>query len=350
MSTKLIITPERMYYEPGTIIGDRYKIIAALGSGGMATVYSAKSIENPDFQVALKIFYPGIIRSAEARDRFRTEILAAYRVPHENVIQVYEFFDQGDLFAFALELADGGDLYRRLQRGPLSQTETIDMMDQIAAGLSAIHEADIVHRDLKPENILLTRAGRAKISDFGVARLAGIQTPTQSGHIVGTPRYVSPEYVASGKCDLRCDIFALGIMAFEMLTRKAPFPDHQGEVLSSRRFDPSTRTYLKDCHIDYTEDLENIIERCLALTTERRYQRADQIRTDIALLRAGKALSPETIAFAKKNKGFFTSEWKRTKSGSLGFGTLNESSNFSLISLTNIIIGLSLILVLLSMQ
>lgn len=339
-----------MYYEPGTIIGDRYKIITALGSGGMATVYAAKGIENPEFKVALKIFYPGIIRSAEARDRFRTEILAAYRVPHENVIQVYEFFDEGDLFAFALEMADGGDLYRRLQRGPLSQEETIDMIDQIAAGLSAIHEADIVHRDLKPENILLNKSGKAKISDFGVARLAGIQTPTQSGHIVGTPRYVSPEYVATGKCDLRCDIFALGIMAFEMLTRKAPFPDHQGDVLSRKRFDPSTRIYLKDCHIDYTEGLENIIERCLALSIERRYQRADEIRADIALLRAGKALTPETIAFAKRNKGFFTNEWKRTKTGTFASRASIDPSNFSWVSMTNIIIGLSLLVALISLQ
>ncbi len=341
---------EEMYYEPDTIIGDRYKIISALGSGGMATVYSAQGLENTDFRVALKIFYPGILRSAEAKDRFRTEILAAYRVPHDNVIQVYEFFDQGDLFAFALEMADGGDLYRRLQRGCLSEEETIDMIDQIAAGLSAIHDADIVHRDLKPENILLTKTGKAKISDFGVARLAGIQTPTQSGHIVGTPRYVSPEYVTTGKCDHRCDIFALGIMAFEMLTKKYPFPDHQGDVLSKKRFDHSTRIHLKDCHIGYSEGLENIIERCLALSLERRYQRAEEIRVDIKLLRAGKPLTPETVICAKRCKGFFASEWKKENTSTFFLGSPQQSSTVSWVSVTNIIIGLTILVALLSVQ
>jgi serine/threonine protein kinase len=139
-------------------------------------------------------------------------------------------------------------------------------------------------------------------------------------------------------------------MAFEMLTKKAPFPDHQSDVLSRKRFDPSTRIYLKECHIDHSEGLENIIERCLSLSVERRYQRADEIITDIELLRAGKALTPDTVTYAKRSKGFFTNEWKKGNTGTFIFGPPKQSSTVSWISITNIIIGLSLIVALVSQQ
>jgi eukaryotic-like serine/threonine-protein kinase len=332
-----------MYYETGTIIGNRYKIMRVLGSGGMATVYSAMSVADPDFKVALKIFYPGIVRSAESKDRFRTELLASYRVPHENVVQVYEFFDDDNIFAFALELVDGGDLFSRLERGPLSESEVLKIIVQVASGLRAIHDADIIHRDLKPENILLNSAGKVKISDFGVARLTGLRTPTQSGNIVGTPRYVSPEYVITGKCDHRSDIFALGFMAFEMLTKKTPFPDHEQEILSRKRFDPTYRTFLKDCHVEYSEEFEAIVERMLSISMERRYQKAEDIIEDIQQHEEGKPLTPETINFAKRAKGQFTEDWKRINTGKYSFGTPEAYSDVSWISITNLCLVLCLI-------
>jgi serine/threonine-protein kinase len=284
-----------MYFNPQSIIGKKYKIVKAIGAGGMATVYAAESLSDPSFKVALKVFYPGIIKSAEAKDRFRNEVLAAYRVPHENVIQIYECFDEDNLFAFSQELADGGDLFQRLQQGPINQKTTLKIIHQITSGLQAIHESSVIHRDIKPENILMTKSGIAKISDFGVARLTGINTPTQVGHIVGTPRYVSPEYVATGKCDQRTDIFALGILAFEMLTGKLPFPDHTSEVLSNNRFVANKRTSLQDCQIECSKELELIIERCLAINPDERYQTAQDMIDDIEHLYAGKSLAPQTL-------------------------------------------------------
>lgn len=336
-----------MSFGAGTIVGERYLLVKPLGSGGMATVYRAQSVSDPSFQVALKVFHPGIIRSAEAKDRYRTEILAAYRVPHENVIQVYEFFDEGDLFAFAMEYADNGDLFARLERGLVPEGEVLDIMYQVAAGLSAIHDADVVHRDLKPENIMMTKEGRVKISDFGVARMAGIQTPTQSGHIVGTPRYVSPEYVVTGNCDKRSDIFALGFIAFEMLTKKPPFPEHTGEVLSRRRYDPAQRTLISQCYADCSDELELIIERSLALSLTRRYQSAEQICEDIDRLWNREPLSKETLDFAKRRQAFFSgADWRALSKSYYAFGRQNETKSLSIVSWLNLLLCICLIILL----
>jgi serine/threonine protein kinase len=139
-------------------------------------------------------------------------------------------------------------------------------------------------------------------------------------------------------------------MAFEMLTKKAPFPDHQGDILSRKRFDPATRSYLKDFHVEYSEELESIIERCLAVSIDRRYQQAEEIGTDIELLRNGKLLATETILNARRNKGFFTSEWRKNATETFTFEKTEKKSSFSWVSITNLIIGLSLIVVLMSLN
>ncbi|RMD87581.1 MAG: serine/threonine protein kinase, partial [Candidatus Dadabacteria bacterium] len=209
-------------FEPGTIFGQRYEIIRCLGSGGMGVVYLACDTEYRDFLVALKLLYPGIVDSPEARERFRNEIVASYRVNHKNVVRAFEYFDSDEYQAYAMEYIAGGDLADLMEGispdNPLPEKKIADILFQISSGLNAIHSQGILHRDLKPENILLTPDGVVKINDFGVARLKGSITLTAVGAMVGTPKYVSPEYIESGHCDQRSDIYAVGIIGYELLT------------------------------------------------------------------------------------------------------------------------------------
>jgi eukaryotic-like serine/threonine-protein kinase len=293
-----------MTYPTGTIVGDRYEILRPLGSGGMAIVYLAVDIKNRDFKVALKVFHPNIVRSAEARERFRNEINAAYRVPHKNVVQVFEFFDDDNLFAFTMEYAELGDLYGIASKHGIPVPLVEDILLQVASGLNAIHEQGVVHRDLKPENIMVCSNNIYKISDFGVARLTGFETPTLSGHIVGTPRYVSPEYVANGKCDHRSDIFALGFMAFELLSGYAPYPEHQSEVLSKDRYQRILKKSLPEELSTNNPELCLIVERALAIQLSDRYQGADELISDLQALKSNTPLSLKTVRFGKLQKSF----------------------------------------------
>ena len=184
--------------EPGTLFCKRYEILGLVGAGGMGAVYRACDPHRRDFVVALKILYPGVIRNADARKRFKNEIIASYRVDHENVIRAYEYFDEPQFQAYAMEFVAGGDLAERMQAGGIAPSTCLNLLCQLANGLDVIHRAGIVHRDIKPENILISEGDIAKIGDFGVARLKDRNSVTQEGAMVGTPRYVSPEYVETG--------------------------------------------------------------------------------------------------------------------------------------------------------
>ena len=301
-----------MQYQPGTVIGDRYRIERLLGFGGMAQVYLAQDTNDDSFQVALKVFQASTAHSAEARERFRTEINAAYRVPHPNVIQVYEFFDENQTFAFAMEYACGGDLYHFVKENSFSPEKVEELIYQVAHGLKAIHEQGVIHRDLKPENIMLSEHNQVfKISDFGVARLLGRSAPTNSSHVVGTPRYVSPEYVSHGQCDHRSDIFALGFLAFELLAGRGPYPDHQGDVLSRDRYQQLLRRNLPREYLKRYRSLALIVERCLCVSPEQRYQSADELIHDLELVRAGLQLSEATLELESEIKRFHNRDTAR---------------------------------------
>lgn len=266
--------------QEGTLVGGKYQIDRCLGAGGMGAVYLARDVRNPDFQVALKVLYPGIIRSQEAKERFRYEINAAYRVSHENVVKAYEFFEENDLFAFAMEYVPGGDLLAQLQTGALPIEDAARVLRQVAFGLEAIHNEGIIHRDLKPENILLGENGVIKISDFGVARLTGGQNLTQDGAMVGTPKYVAPEYVETGNCDHRGDIYALGVIGYECVTGMSPFRSESKRDLIMERF-----TYRNGQLMQVAEHcpkaFARIIEKAMSISVSNRYQSAHDMGKDI---------------------------------------------------------------------
>ncbi|MCB0309790.1 MAG: serine/threonine protein kinase [Bdellovibrionales bacterium] len=278
--------------EPGQLFGGRYKVIRQIGAGGMGAVYLAQDSRHEDFLVALKVLYPGIIKTREARERFRNEIVASYRVNHRNVVRAYEYFDQEDFQAYAMEYVDGGDLFQKMRAGPLPSMEVADILKQAASGLAAIHEVGIVHRDLKPENILLTSKGEVKITDFGVARLQGSNTLTQAGAMVGTPKYLAPEYVETGECDHRGDIYALGVIAYELVSGISPFrADSKVSLMVERlRFNVEPlRRVAPHC----PPPLAHVIQRAMNVSVVRRYPKASDIVRDIELIEEGK--EPEVV-------------------------------------------------------
>ena len=209
--------------ELGSLFGDRYQITQLVGAGGMGAVYLARHPEDPSKKIAIKVLYPGKVGDFESRERFKNEINALMKVSHPNVVKAYEYFDRDDLQAYVMEFVDSGDLLDRMKQGPLGLKQSVLYLKQIISGLYAVHSAGIIHRDLKPDNILVTSEEVIKLSDFGVARLRGAATLTLVGTMVGTPKYLSPEYVETGNCDHRGDIFAAGVIAYEMISGISPY-------------------------------------------------------------------------------------------------------------------------------
>lgn len=210
----------------GAVLASRYEILSPLGRGGMGIVYKARDREL-DETVALKILRSGNVSSPEMRRRFRSEIKLARKVRHRNVCGIHEYGQDGHFQFIAMELIDGVDLKVALrQRKALPPEEAFSVAIQLAEGLEAIHEVGIVHRDLKTSNVMLDSKGCVRLMDFGIAKRVeseGTSGATAAGHIVGTPEYMSPEQARGDKIDQRSDVYALGVVVFELFTGSVPF-------------------------------------------------------------------------------------------------------------------------------
>ena len=267
--------------QPGTIVNGRYEIVKCLGTGSMGMVYACRHRELAGHIVAMKVLFAEVARDEIAAARFRNEIVASYGVSHPNVVRAYEYFRDGDLVAFTMEYIGGGDLADRISEDELiPPDEIIGMLAQMASGVQAIHAKGIIHRDLKPENILLTAQGEVKITDFGIARTGTGPRLTEHGGVVGTIDYVSPEYLERGQVDARSDIYALGVLAYEMVTGEAPYKGKSViETMTMRlRSDPEPPHHLRpDCPIA----LSNIILRAMKRDPEERYQAASEMLEDL---------------------------------------------------------------------
>jgi len=210
------------YLAVGSVFAGRYEIGRELGRGGVSVVYAAHDRQVGQ-DVALKLLVPSPATANTARERMRREVHAVRRLAHPNIVAVFDFVEDGPYGAVVMELVDGEDLDRRVRRaGQVPPDEVARIGAEVAAALAAAHRHGILHRDVKPQNILLARDGRARLTDFGSARMDGEATITRTGAIIGTLAYMAPETVSGGRGDARADVFALGMTLFHAVAGRLP--------------------------------------------------------------------------------------------------------------------------------
>lgn len=266
----------RQQLTPGTVLAGRFRIEAILGVGGMGVVYRATDLAL-QVQVALKLLRPELAMRADAFERFRQELLMARQVSSPRVVRIHDLAQHEGQWLISMDYVDGEGLDRRLDRdGPMQPAEAARIGRQLAEGLSAAHARGVIHRDLKPANVLLDRNGDAYISDFGVARSLASGGITQTGAVVGTPDYLSPEQARGDTVDGRSDLYALGLLLYEMLTGAMPFSGGTvSEILAQRmlRSPPPVSTLRPQT----PPWLTRLVDRLLRTQPAHRLQSADEV-------------------------------------------------------------------------
>ena len=264
----------------------RYEILGELGHGAMGIVYKAK---DPliDRVVAIKTIHLGLAldEKEEYEERFYQEAKAAGRLSHPNIVTIYDVGKSGDVAYIAMELLQGRELRDIMnESGLLPVDQVLDVVAQVAQGLAYAHEHDVVHRDVKPSNIMVVRDGHVKITDFGIARMASSAVRTQTGMVLGSPKYMSPEQVMGKAIDRRSDIFSLGVMLYEMLTGQAPFVGENINAIMYQTLNvvPAPPNKLNPA---VPEMLNFIVAKALAKKLEDRYQNAKDFAIDLRACR-----------------------------------------------------------------
>src|SRR4051812_34091681 len=272
--------------------GPRYKVERLLGQGGMGAVYLAYD-QDLGRSVALKLVRPELMVHPEAMARFRQELLLASKISHRNILRIHDLGDAAGMKFISMAFVDGEDLHHLLLReGKLPIERMLNITRQLCAALDAAHAEGVVHRDLKPQNIMLGANDHVYVSDFGLAKsLGAVNSMTQSGEMLGTPRYMAPEQVEAKSVDARTDIYALGLIFYEMVTGDVPFTAETTlQLMYKRAHDtpPAPKTVVPEL----PEWLNNVIMKCLERDPANRYQSTRDILTDIEAQNAPK-LSPQ---------------------------------------------------------
>ena len=261
-----------------------YRVLERLGSGGMGVVYKAQDTLLDRF-VALKFLPPALTTDDDARLRFVQEAKAASALDHPNVCTIHEIAttDDGQLF-IAMAYYEGETLKQRIGRGRLGAEEALDIAIQAAQGLERAHQAGIVHRDIKPANLMITREGIVKILDFGIAKLTGPTELTATGVTSGTPSYMAPEQFRGAAATVQSDVWALGVVLYEMLTGAAPFRGGDAASVMHAVLNETPRA-VGDAASDVPARLAGTVSRALAKKPEGRYRSVDEFRAELAACR-----------------------------------------------------------------
>lgn len=261
----------------GALLGGRYELLGLLGVGGMGSVYRARDVELDEI-VAIKMIARELVASPGMLDRFKQEVKLARRVTHKNVARMFDIGEHQNLKFLTMEFIEGESLGDVLEREPvLSAARIAPICQQICAGLGAAHDAGVVHRDLKPDNVMIAKDGRVVIMDFGIARaMAGGANRTQ-GMPVGTPAYMAPEQVeGASDIDARADIYAFGVMMYEMVVGKQPFDgDSVFAIAAARLMRPPPNP--QEHGRDIPDAIAQMITKCMARKKEDRYSSVSEI-------------------------------------------------------------------------
>jgi len=276
----------------GTTLDGRYELVAELGSGGMADIFRAED-RHEGRSVAVKILKGRKAVAPEYRERFQREYTLCKDLDHPNIVRMYDFghIDEHRAY-YVMELLPRRSLADVVgARGPLPEAEVCAIVAQLLDAFTYYHGRDIVHRDLKPDNVMVRDDGTVAITDFGIARASDQAPLTSTGITMGTPNYISPEVLLGQDADARSDIFALGIIAYELLTGRNPFGAKDlSEVVEKivRSVPPppcSVRAGL-------SAGWDGFVGRCLAKAPDKRYQTAAEVRADLRLLQGALGLPP----------------------------------------------------------
>ncbi len=272
------------------MLGERYEILQLLGQGGMGAVYKARDIEL-ERTVALKLIRSDLASHPEILRRFKQELILAREVTHRNVIRIFDLGQASGVRYITMDYVEGQDLRALLnEKGKFSPEEAVPIFLQIAAALEAAHQAGVVHRDLKPQNVMVDKDGRVYVMDFGVAR--SLETPgmTQTGALMGTPEYMSPEQAKGLKVDARSDLFSLGIIFYEMLSGASPFKADTAMATMFKRT-RERAVPLAQAGSGVPVFLSDIVSKCLEIDQEQRYPSARAIIEDLEKWKSGEVRS-----------------------------------------------------------
>lgn len=265
----------------GMFIAERYEILERIGSGGMSDVYKAKCHKLNRY-VAIKVLKPEYSEDKTFVSKFRAEAQAAAGLMHANIVNVYDVGEENGIYYIVMELVEGITLKKYIEKkGVLGVREAVSIAIQVAQGIDAAHKHNIVHRDIKPQNIIISKEGKVKVTDFGIARAASSNTINSS--VMGSVHYISPEQARGGYSDARSDIYSLGITIFEMLTGTVPFDGDSTVAVAVQHIQdeiPAPSTVAADIPLS----IDRIVIKCTQKKPDRRYQTAAELITDLKKL------------------------------------------------------------------
>src|ERR1700692_76901 len=281
--------------QPGVLFGGRYEILSILGQGGMGAVYKARDREL-DRMIALKVIRPELATDPAILLRFKQELILSRNITHKNVVRIYDLGEAEGIRFISMEYVDGEDLRTLLRRqGKFPPREAIGVVEQVCRALDSAHSEGVIHRDLKPQNIMRDKHGRIVVMDFGLARSLGDTGMTQTGAIVGTLEYMSPEQALGSTLDQRSDIFSVGLIFYELLTGKAPY--HADTAIASlmKRTREEARS-ASDVDASVPRSLSAIVSRCLEREPANRYHSSVELLQQLTTWEANPNISAETLS------------------------------------------------------
>ncbi|WP_075617513.1 Stk1 family PASTA domain-containing Ser/Thr kinase [Paenisporosarcina indica] len=273
----------------GKRISGRYKVLEMIGGGGMSNVYLAHDMIL-DRDVAIKVLRYDFSNEDDLHRRFQREALSATSLTHPNIVNIFDVGEDGDLHYLVMEYVEGKTLKHTINdHAPLSPEETVEIMKQLTSAIAHAHQNQIIHRDIKPQNILMEGKHHVKITDFGIAMALSATSFTQTNSVLGTVHYLSPEQARGGTATKMSDIYALGIVLFELLTGKLPFSGESAVSIALKHLQtetPSVRSIIPSI----PQSLENVVMKATAKDPRNRYQSVEEMQQDLQnVLSAGRA-------------------------------------------------------------